>query len=79
MLRVKAPLDGLYLRHCCLLSGPFDAFCTLTIERVGGLRSCTNLLMQVIAVAQPPTKMSGSIISGVILPCRRRKIGHFEW
>lgn len=42
------------------------------------LRSCTHLLMQVIIVDQPPTNRSGRIISGVILPWRRRNMGHLE-
>lgn len=42
------------------------------------VRLCTNLDRQVMSVAHPPTKTSGSTISGVTEPCRRRKTGHFE-
>jgi hypothetical protein len=34
--------------------------------------------MQVIIVDHPPTKRRGRIISGVMLPCTRKNIGHLE-
>lgn len=42
------------------------------------IRSWTNFEIHVIAADHPATKSSGRIISGVILPCNRRKMGHFE-
>jgi hypothetical protein len=38
----------------------------------------TNLQRQVTSVDQPATKANGRIISGKILPCIRRKVGHLE-
>jgi hypothetical protein len=38
----------------------------------------TSSEKMVIADAHMPVKRSGSISSGVILPWRRRKCGHFE-
>lgn len=43
-----------------------------------GLQGVTNSWMQVIQVDHPPTKNRGSTILGRILPCIRRKTGHFE-
>jgi hypothetical protein len=50
-----------------------------TLRRSPNIRSCTNFEIHVIMADQPPTKSRGSIISGVMLPWRRKKIGHFEW
>jgi hypothetical protein len=41
------------------------------------LRGCTMIEMQLMAVDQPPTKTRGRIKRGKILPCMRKKVGHF--
>lgn len=48
------------------------------MEGVAGLRFVMLWDMRVMVVAQAPTKKSGTIILGRILPCIRRKRGHFE-
>jgi hypothetical protein len=48
-------------------------------DRSENLRSCTYMEIQVIVVAHAPTKSTGVISSGVMLPCRRIIMGHFEW
>jgi hypothetical protein len=66
-LCAEAPCDRLFLKHCCLLSHPFDASCTPTMAA---------LMMDLDDVKH---RGGGRLCSAVALGSRDKKLGKMKW